>query len=125
MQRILLAEDDIVARTILVDQIRGMGYEVVACADGRQALDVLMEEGGIDLLLTDIRMPEMGGEELIQQLRGMPVFENLPVVIMSGVVGIKEISSLLKQGASRFLAKPIDKEELEEALAQALSVPHS
>ena len=125
MQRIVLAEDDFVTRTVLVEQLSGIGYDVVACSNGREALDVLLRDDSIDLLLTDIRMPEMDGTDLIETLRKEPALKTLPVIIMSGVVGIKDISALLQQGASRFLAKPIDPKDLQQTIEQALAVPHS
>lgn len=124
MKKILIAEDELVTRTILAEQVESFGYRVVACDDGRKALDVLLQDTEIDLLITDIMMPDMDGKELIARLRRMDVFASLPIIIMSGVVGVKDISGLLESGASRFLAKPIDAKDLEETISRALAVPH-
>ncbi|MBU1247772.1 MAG: response regulator, partial [Proteobacteria bacterium] len=72
-------------------------------------------------LITDIMMPEMDGRQLIQTLRGDTQFQQLPIIIMSAVVGVRDISGLLKLGASRFLSKPLDKDELIESLLRCMT----
>ncbi len=125
MKTIYLAEDDIVTRTLIAEQVKACGYSVVAFEDGISAYEALLANpGGADLLITDVRMPGMDGTELIDRLRSMPVFSRLPIIIMSGVVGVRDIADLLRHGASRFLAKPIDPRELCENISRALTVPH-
>lgn len=124
MKKILLAEDDTVTRTLLSEQVRSFGYEVLTCEDGQQAYTIFQETETIDLLITDVRMPNMDGTALIEKLRTTQHYAKLPIIIMSGVVGVKDISNLLKQGASRFLAKPIDPSDLQETIKQAFAVPY-
>ncbi len=125
MKTIYLAEDDIVTRTLVAEQIKDFGYAVVTFEDGMSAHDALMANPhGADLLVTDVRMPGMDGLSLIRKLRGHGEFTSLPIIIMSGVVGVRDISDLLRNGASRFLAKPVDISDLEETIRKALSLPH-
>jgi len=125
MKRIFIAEDDIVTRTLISEQVKSFGYAVTSFEDGISVFEALSNNpDGADLLITDVRMPGMDGIELIARLRKMEQFSGFPIIIMSGVVGVKDISELLKNGASRFLAKPIDPDDLSENIRKALSVPH-
>jgi len=74
-------------------------------------------------LISDIMMPEMDGRQLIQTLRGDSGLKDLPIIIMSAVVGIKQISDLLDLGASLFQPKPIDLTELKKTLTVVLRMP--
>ncbi len=116
MHKILIAEDDRVAQRLVVSIVESMGYTAFVSPNGKHAYDALLAENKFEILITDIMMPKMDGRELIQTLRGNTAFQQLPIIIMSAVVGIEDISGLLKLGATRFLAKPLDKAELEEAL---------
>lgn len=125
MKKIFIAEDDIVTRTLISEQVKSFGYAVTSFEDGISVFEALSNNpDGADLLITDVRMPGMDGIELIARLRKMEQFSGFPIIIMSGVVGVKDISELLKNGASRFLAKPIDPDDLSENIRKALSVPH-
>ncbi|UZP66371.1 response regulator [Desulfovibrio mangrovi] len=125
MKRIFIAEDDIVTRTLISEQVKSFGYTVTAFEDGISVFEALSNNpDSADLLITDVRMPGMDGIELIAKLRKLDKFAKFPIIIMSGVVGVKDISDLLKNGASRFLAKPIDPLDLNENISKALSVPH-
>lgn len=125
MKHIYIAEDDIVTRTLVAEQVKSFGYVVTVFEDAISVLAELTKNPqGADLLITDVRMPGMDGIELIATLRKDAVFSNFPIIIMSGAVGVRDISELLKNGASRFLAKPIDPEDLRENINKALTVPH-
>jgi CheY-like chemotaxis protein len=120
-KKILLADDDLVTRKVLHRMLTKEGFVVVLASDGRRALNILEDNADFDLLITDILMPNMDGRQLIQTLHGDKRFENLPRIIMSATVSIKEISTLLEQGASRFLAKPVNASLLERELAALFS----
>lgn len=86
-QRILLAEDEALLAMSLADDLEAAGFEVEVAAEGVQALEAAerMLDGrgrGPDALVTDLRMPRMGGEELIRVLRGL--WPDLPVVVVTG-----------------------------------------
>ncbi len=125
MKKIYIAEDDIVTRTLISEQVKSFGFTVTAFEDAITVLEALRKNpGAADLLITDVRMPGMDGTELIAELRKIDEFVHFPIIIMSGVVGVKDISELLKNGASRFLAKPIDPDDLRENIEKALTVPY-
>lgn len=124
MKKILIAEDDPVTRKILSHCVENMGHVAILCANGDIAMEIL-STNDVDLLITDVAMPSMDGEQLIRCIRGLEEFRKLPIVIISAVVNSKEISHLLDMGASRFLPKPINVHFLDEYIHQLLDHPHN
>ncbi|MGE4293821.1 MAG: response regulator [Desulfovibrio sp.] len=121
MKRILIAEDDRISQRLARTLVESFGHAAFVSPNGKHAYEALKAENSFDLLLTDIMMPEMDGRQLIQTLRGDTQLKNLPVIIMSAVVGVSDISTLLELGASRFLAKPLIQEELQESIARCFA----
>ena len=119
MAKVLIAEDDRISQKLAVKIIEEMGHVAYVSPHGKHAYETLLNND-IDMLLTDIMMPEMDGQQLIKTLRGDQRFADLPIVIMSAVVGINDISNLLKLGATLFLAKPLDRQELQSYIHRCL-----
>jgi len=85
------------------------GYEVVVFQSPEKALDALGEDI-VDLVITDLKMPEMSGTELLQKIREQD--NELPVIIITGFSTVENAIEALRQGATDFLKKPYDMEEL-------------
>lgn len=81
--RVLLVDDEVSSADVLALILAGEGYEVTVAANGRQALD-RVEAARPDLLVADFMMPGMNGAELVRELRASPLYEKLPVLMMSG-----------------------------------------
>ena len=122
MKKIVLAEDDRQVRKVMTKMVEAMGYVCLQSSSGMRALHLLEDNPGVSLLITDMVMPELNGEELIKIVRGREETRNLPIVIISGLTGYDEIAHLLDLGASRFLSKPIDRTMLEDCLKDFLRV---
>ena len=120
MKKIVLAEDDRHVRKVITKMVEAMGYACLQCSTGIRALHALEDNAGVSLLITDMVMPELSGEELIKIVRGRNETRNLPIVIISGLTGYDEIAHLLDLGASRFLSKPVDRVMLEDCLKDFL-----
>lgn len=120
MAKILIAEDDRISQKLAVKIVEELGHTAFVSPHGKHAYETLQACNEFDMLLTDIMMPEMDGQQLIKTLRGDQRFMDLPIVIMSAVVGINDISNLLKLGATLFLAKPLDREELQSYISRCL-----
>lgn len=120
MAKILIAEDDRISQKLALKLIEEMGHQGFVSPHGKHAYETLTASNNFDLLLTDIMMPEMDGQQLIQTLRRDKRFADLPIIIMSAVVGINDISNLLKLGATLFLAKPLDRDEMQDYLDRCL-----
>ncbi len=116
-QTILLAEDEPSLRTITRSTLQECGYTVLEAKDGKEALRVSREyEGAVDLLLTDIVMPELGGHALAQELsRERP---GIKIVYMSGYTA--SYTGLLLGMRKFFLMKPFTRDALIEKLCEAL-----
>ena len=112
MARILFAEDDSFAQKYARTLIERLGHECIISPNGRNAYELLKAENEFDLLITDVMMPEMDGVQLIKTLRGDSRFADLPIVIMSAVVTMSEISNILKLGATYFIQKPLKEDDL-------------
>jgi DNA-binding response OmpR family regulator len=83
MPRILVIDDDEPLRSVLCRALERAGYDALEAADGRAALEVLrLQDGRVDVIVTDIVMPDMEGIELIMSLR--KTHPSLPVIAMSG-----------------------------------------
>lgn len=121
MAKILIAEDDRISQKLAVKIVEELGHTAFVSPHGKHAYETLMACNDFDMLLTDIMMPEMDGQQLIQTLRGDQQFMDLPIIIMSAVVGMSEISNLLKLGATLFMAKPLDRKELQGYIGRCLS----
>lgn len=113
MARVLITEDDERVRQTLIDVLVRAGHEVVGASSGRRALEVL-SHWPVDLIITDVYMPEMDGIELLFSLR--QTHAALPVVVISGGgsrgSGGDVLESLELVGATRVLRKPLDIERL-------------
>lgn len=104
-ETVLVCDDDAAVRQLLIDLLRIRAYEVLEARDGRHALEVASAHSGpIDLLITDLVMPEMGGVELAGSLRAR--HPGLRVLYVSGYTDDSKLLSGTMEEGSAFLAKP-------------------
>jgi len=108
-RRVLFVEDEVVLRMSTVDMLERIGCMVAAVGSGEQALEILGKGGDFDLLLTDLGLPGMTGEQLAAEVQGR--FPNLPVIIASGYG-----KSSAEPGDLRFIGKPYSSIDLQQAL---------
>ena len=114
METILLVEDEPAVRRLFAQALSGAGYTVYEARNGQEAIKVFEEYGdAVDLLLTDLRMPYMGGVELAEQLR-----ERNPAMKLLCISGYP--GSLDPQLAVDFLAKPFSREDLLKKVREVL-----
>jgi two-component system cell cycle sensor histidine kinase/response regulator CckA len=120
-QTILVIEDEVTTRRAIVDSLEPLGYQVLEAADGQKALAIFEQrEGQIDLVLSDVVMPEMGGKALFRALKQR--YPGVKVVLMSGhPLEETEIETLLADGLTDWLPKPPSLEQLARVVAQALA----
>jgi CheY-like chemotaxis protein len=115
---VLLAEDDRSARRYFEVILRRAGYEVVAAADGVEAMKAALC-AGVDAVVTDAVMPHLGGHELCRFLRRHPKLAHLPVVLLSGADRPADAPDAAER-ADVYLSKPVRPEELTNCLARLL-----
>jgi PAS domain S-box-containing protein len=119
---ILIAEDDKINQLIYKKQMLRFNYTCKIAEDGFEALDLLQRES-FDLLLLDMQMPGMNGDEVLQKIRNElsePV-KNIPVICISATVYPKVVNALMEAGADAFLTKPYKESELAEIITKTLS----
>ncbi len=121
MTKILIAEDDATAQKIMVEYVERMGHVAFVSPNGRHAYETLLACNDIELLVSDIMMPEMDGRQLIKTIKGNSKLSDLPIIIISAVIGVSDISDLLELGANFFLQKPMKREDFEEYLNRCLN----
>lgn len=112
--RVLVIEDNAGLRDLLRLTLEGAGHDVVTASQGREALGYLSGHK-VDLVLTDLFMPEMDGIEVISALRAR--FPGMRIVAMSGRPGVDYLSVASELGAARILRKPFSMDELLTAVA--------
>lgn len=120
MAGILIIDDDETIRSVFKRFLEGKGYEVTVAADGRQGLRAL-EDGAIDLVITDIMMPETDGLEVVMAIRGRET--DIPVIAISGGMHAMPMDFLpmaKKFGAKDVLYKPVELDDLLAAVNKAL-----
>ena len=115
--RILVVEDDADALTVLRDRLESMGHQVLTAMDGQAALDVLQDVMP-DLLFLDIEMPRLNGIEVLKRVRKM--WPDLPAVVMTAYGTIPLAVEAMKEGATDFITKPFDADQIGTVVAKAL-----
>jgi PAS domain S-box-containing protein len=115
--RILVVEDEPNVRSLISKMVSTLGYEVSSCEDGKHALESCMKNS-FDLVLVDMMMPQMGGEEFVRKLAVQR--PGVPTIIMTGLVG----GLLEQEDAPQILAKPFDLETLSTTIQRGLSEEH-
>jgi CheY-like chemotaxis protein len=112
-RRTVLYIEDNLANLTLVQRIVAVrdGIEIIPAMQGRLGLE-LAKEHRPSLVLLDLHLPDISGEEVLQRLRDDPLTENIPVVIVSAEATPGHIQRLLSAGALAYLTKPIDINEL-------------
>lgn len=105
---ILIAEDSVATRRLLERILEQMGFNVIACRDGQEALEKLQfHQEGIDLIISDIEMPKVNGFELLEKVRSHPHWAHIPVVMATSRTGQRHRQQGMELGANAYLGKPI------------------
>ena len=115
--KLLIVDDEETQRVMLSNILGRSGFDVITAPNGRQAVAEL-EQGRFDLVLTDQRMPEMDGLELLDQTRRLA--PHLPVVLMTAFGNVSTAVQAMKRGAADYLTKPFERDELLLVIDKAL-----
>lgn len=119
-QTILVVEDDEDIRSALATMLEALGFNHACFASAREALSAL---GGlsIDLALLDIMMPEMNGYELLKEIKKLPQYKDLPIIMVTAKDQDSEILEGYQFGADYYITKPFTTKQLEYGLKIFLS----
>ncbi len=116
-KKVLFVDDDKDILKSYIRLLRKTPWEILTASSGEKALAVL-QESQIDLIATDIKMPQMHGIELVTKIREHD--KNIPIIICSGFQGLKEDANLKLHGVTDFVEKPVNTEALISKLEEML-----
>jgi chemosensory pili system protein ChpA (sensor histidine kinase/response regulator) len=116
---IVVADDSISVRKFVGRMLEKNGYRVKLAADGLEAAEIV-SQFGCHLVITDLEMPRMTGYELMVQLRQSPSSRRIPVMVVTSRAGAKHRDRAMKEGASAFLTKPVQEDQLIAAVEQLM-----
>lgn len=117
-ETILLVEDEEKLRRLARRALEGLGYRVLTAVNGRDALQVYHSAEGVDLVLTDMVMPEMGGRDLMRELR--KVNPHLKGLVITGYALEDDLRALREEGILEVVQKPFDIDVLGDVVRQVL-----
>jgi CheY-like chemotaxis protein len=128
IERLTRSDEDLIAKTVLLvdDDARNIfalssalerrGMRVLTATTGREAIDILDRERDVSIVLMDIMMPEMDGYQTMTAIRDRPTFARLPIIALTAKAMKGDREKCLEAGASDYLAKPVNTEQLLAAL---------
>jgi CheY-like chemotaxis protein len=115
-RRVLLVDDDVHNIFALSSVLERRGMQVLTATTGREAMALLEDSTSIAIVLMDIMMPEMDGYQTMQVIRSKAAFRRLPIIALTAKAMKGDREKCLEAGASDYLAKPVDPEQLLSAL---------
>ena len=119
MSKLLLAEDDEFSRDMLVRRLERQGFEMIAAADGREAL-LAARQHHPDLILMDLDMPVLDGHGAMQALRSDPRTFSIPIIVLTAHASPDDVARALSTGCQAYETKPIVLRRLLDRIAEIL-----
>lgn len=110
-KKILSADDSASVRQMVALTLEGAGYQVVGASDGKEAL-ALLKASPVDMIITDLNMPNLNGIELIKQVRALPGFKFLPIVLLTTESEETKKKEGQAAGATGWIVKPFNQAQL-------------
>jgi CheY-like chemotaxis protein len=119
-RRILLVEDNETNQRLMRDYLNYCGYTVVALTEGEQFFATITEFRP-HLILLDLKLPDLDGYTLLSQIQIHPIWQNIPVIVVSAYAFQRDQQRALGLGARRYLVKPIRLSQLNQAIEAELA----
>jgi HAMP domain-containing protein/CheY-like chemotaxis protein/signal transduction histidine kinase len=120
-RKVLVVDDDVRNIFALTSALESYNMKVVHAENGQKGIDLLQSTPGVDAVLMDIMMPEMNGYEAISAIRAMDNFKDLPIIALTAKAMKADRDQCLKVGASDYISKPLDTDQLFSLLRVWLS----
>ena len=120
-KRLLIVDDVAQNRAMLVDLLHAVGFVVAAASNGLECL-VLLDSFKPDLILMDVMMPIIDGNETTRRIRRMPQWSSVPIIAVTASASREDEVKCLDAGADGFLAKPVDHDDLLRAIGKHLAL---
>ena len=119
-KKLLVVDDSASMRQLLTFAVNDAGYDVLAAENGRDALAKLGTTK-VDMIITDLNMPEMDGIELIRQLRGMPDYRFVPILMLTTEAQEEKKQAGRQAGASGWIVKPFTPQQLMNVMRKLIA----
>lgn len=110
-KKILSVDDSASVRQMVTFALEAAGYETAQAADGREALEYL-KKSPVDMIVTDLNMPNLNGIELIKQVRALPGFKFVPIILLTTESEESKKQEGKAAGATGWIVKPFNKDQL-------------
>lgn len=110
--KLLIAEDDVTSRVLLEHTLKRWGYDVISTTNGKEALEVLLDNDPPRLAILDWMMPEMDGQEVCRLVRQNNKIKSTYLILLTAKASNEDLISGLDAGADDYIMKPFDKDEL-------------
>lgn len=117
---ILAVDDSASMRQMVSFTLKGAGYEVVEAADGVEALNIAKSRS-VNLVITDVNMPNMDGITLIRELRALPSYKFTPLLMLTTESGSDKKQQGKAAGATGWIVKPFNPEQLLNTVKKVIS----
>lgn len=119
-KRIFVVDDQEDVLSLLKDYLTGLSFEVMVCKESKNVLSPI-NLFKPDLILLDLRMPDLGGFEICEILNNDPQAQNIPIIMISGIGDLVDIKKARKLGVVGYLVKPFSLDSLSKEISQALT----
>jgi len=120
--RVLVVDDSLTMRRVIKNLLAKIGItDVVEASDGLEALEVLEQTDGIDLILTDWNMPNMTGIEFVEKVRSNSKYDNIPIIMVTTNASKSDIIRAIGAGVNNYIAKPFTPETIKEKIEQTMA----
>ena len=121
MARILAVDDSASMRQMVDLTLKGAGHDVLVAADGVEALRKASEGSPVDLVITDVNMPNMDGLTLVRELRRLPQYLGVPLLVLTTESSTERKQEGRAAGATGWIVKPFDPDRLLATVDKVLS----
>jgi two-component system chemotaxis response regulator CheY len=116
---ILTVDDSMSVRKFIALALKSGGYRVISAVDGMDALEILPKEK-VDLVITDLNMPNVDGFELVRTIRENPMYGTLPIIILSSLADAQYIERGMQAGANSYIVKPFNMKKIQYEVSKYL-----
>ena len=119
-KHILVADDSATIRKFVSTSLSMLGYTVTIAQDGMDALEKLAGQQ-VDLVITDLNMPNVDGFEFIKSLRELDAYKTTPIIILSSLSSPEDVTRGMALGANSYVTKPFDPKRIQYEVAKYLN----
>lgn len=110
--KVLVVDDSMTARKLIIDFLKEQNCDVVEAVDGKDGLAKAKENSDLNLIFSDINMPWMSGLEMVAEIKKIKNLENIPICMLTTESGAESIEEAKNLGVDAFLVKPIQQDQL-------------